>query len=240
MPARYNNNSLLVLCALGVLSLHPLRIFSQGGDSTIYVEPKGVYAEIDVSKDTKIMQLLENGGSTHAAVDSVLSRPDEYTPTLVCLISNILFAEGYKDSAAFWFYVGRTRARIDANLCTDNTAKSAVGELTQHFGPEINKHVYEDINQVRPIWEKVVQYIETHEEHYDRRWIALHGMRAMLSGLDEDEGEEEETEPIILPQEEWARIKKETLEKQMVDLESALKSLEERENEPSKKKKPKN
>lgn len=240
--------SLLNIALVGIVLFQSTSLLlAQLGDSTILIQPTGVYAEIDMKKDLLILEQLSEKGTMLSSMDVVLKNPDEYSPTVLCVVSNILFAQGYKDSAAFWFYTGRMRARIDANLCTDNTARSAVSELTQYFGPAINQYMYSDLanlDNVRAVWAKTVAYLETHDELYDRRWIALHGMRAMMSGMEDEEGlegenDDYESEPIILPEEEWARVKKETIEEQLAALEEALNSLEQ-ENQGSKKKKKKN
>lgn len=48
---------------------------------------------------------------------------------------------------------------------------------------------------------------------YDRRWINLHGMDAIISGLDKDSKPAETSEPI----DKWAEIKKTTVESYYAD-----------------------
>lgn len=208
--------SLAIILLLGLQQFS----FAQGN---MDVEPKGVYAEINTAKEQEMLIALSDEKRIPSTLDEVLTHPDEYTPTIICYASNILFNQGHKDSAAFWFYTGRLRARIDANLCLDKTAGSAVSELTHYFGPSINKYAYKDIDNLRKIHARTFDYLRTHDAKYDRRWIALHGMQAMKYSLEETE----ESPIIIEPEDKWPQIKEETIAKFEKDVEKGIKQYQE-------------
>lgn len=220
-PFKFTKNSRNKVKLLVIILLLGLQQFSFA--QNMNVEPKGVYAEINTEKEQEMLKSLSDEEKMPSALNEVLTHPDEYTPTIICYASNILFNQGHKDSAAFWFYTGRLRARIDANLCLDKTAGGAVSELTHYFGPPINKYAYQDIDNLRKIHARVFNYLRAHEAQYDRRWIALHGMQAMKNSLEESE----ESPEIIEPKEKWPQIKEETIAKFEKDVEKGIKQYKE-------------
>lgn len=124
-----------------------------------------------------------------------------------------MFRLGDKDDAAFWFYVGQLRARYDAERCRDNSAKQAVPALNQEYGGAINKYTFQDINKLSETVQRAVAYVRGHPENYDHRWINLHGMRAMQSGL----SGEADDQPMSAPESEWPAIKKQTIDDYYAD-----------------------
>ena len=157
-----------------------------------------------------MLELLgsKNKKKKQAAIDSVLANPNSFNPTVTYMLSNLLLDQDKKNEAMFWFYLSQVRARVDANICKDNTAKQAVSILNMTFGPAINKIAFLNLDTLKVVVEKVVAFIKSNEETYDRRWINLHGMDAVISGLDKDSKQNETSEPI----DKWADIKKTTVE----------------------------
>jgi len=100
------------------------------------------------------------------------------------------------------------RARYDANLCLDNSAKQAVSILNSEYGPAINKYALQNIDTLEKTVTGVVDFVRTNEEDYDHRWINLHGMGAVMSGLGNGTGDRDLTQP----KEKWADIKKKTVD----------------------------
>ena len=164
----------------------------------------------DVEKSNKMLELLgsKNKKKKQAAIDSVLANPNSFNPTVTYMLSNLLLDQDKKNEEMFWFYLSQVRARVDANICKDNTAKQAVSILNMTFGPAINKIAFLNLDTLKVVVEKVVAFIKSNEETYDRRWINLHGMDAVISGLDKDSKQNETSEPI----DKWADIKKTTVE----------------------------
>ena len=164
----------------------------------------------DVEKSNKILERLgsKNKKKKQAAIDSVLANPNSYNPTVTYLLSNLLLEQDNKNEAMFWFYLSQVRARVDANICKDNTAKEAVSILNMTYGPAINKIAFLKLDTLSVIIEKVVAFAKSNEEVYDRRWINLHGMDAIISALDKNSKQKQTSEPF----EKWADIKKVTVE----------------------------
>ena len=125
------------------------------------------------------------------------------------LLSKVLFEQGYKDDAAMWFYIGQLRARIDANLCQDETARSAVAILNDKFGPTINEYALQDIKKLETTVNDAIEFVREYEATYDHRWINLHGMWA-INGI-------EEGKALSYPKDEWEAIKKKTIDDYYAD-----------------------
>ena len=115
---------------------------------------------------------------------------------------------GKKDEAAFWFYAGQLRARFDANRCADASARAAPGALNARYGPPINKYAFGDLAKLEALVPKVVEWDRKTPHNYDHRWINLHGMEAMMSGLSGDKNAERK--PLSLPNEQWDKIAEDT------------------------------
>ena len=160
-------------------------------------ELKGEYTEINIERDNRFIELLSIDSTKKSAVDSILIDPESFNPSVLYVLSNVLFSQGKKDEAMFWFYTGQLRARNDANLCLDKTAGQAVSFLNNTFGLEINKYAFQDIEKLKTTVQKVVEYVRDHNETYDHRWISLHGMQVFLADS------EEESKPIIEPEKNW-------------------------------------
>jgi len=89
----------------------------------------------------------------------------------------------------------------------DKSAKQAVSILNNNCGPDINKYAFQDIDKLEKTVFKLVDFVRKNEENYDHRWINLHGMDAVLSGMD-DNAEKKE---LSQPKDKWTEIKKKTL-----------------------------
>jgi hypothetical protein len=174
------------------------------------IKPKGVFEEIDVTRHNDAIEFL-NGNNKQIkqqTVDNILKNPNFYNPPVIYALSHELFNQDKKDDAMYWFYIAQLRARYDANLCMDNSAKQAVSVLNGEYGPNINKYAFQDIDKLKKTVTKVVDFVRTNEENYDHRWINLHGMDAVLSGMDEITEKKELSQPI----DKWKEIKKKTLD----------------------------
>lgn len=173
------------------------------------LKPKGVYKEIDFMKEYKAIQSLsgKNKKIKQQTLDNVLKQPNNYNPTALYAISRELFNLDKKDSASFWFYVGQIRARYDANLCMDISAKQAVSVLNQEYGNEINQYAFENLDTLKANVTNAVEFVRANEEKYDHRWINLYGMQAVQSSFGNDNLKE-----ISQPKSKWAEIKQKTLD----------------------------
>jgi hypothetical protein len=168
--------------------------FNSNGLNVVYVQPQGSFAEIKVEESNEAIEKLLSGNTV--VRDDILKNPNNYTPPVLYVLSNVLFNEGMKDEGAFWFYTAQLRARIDANLCADHTARSAVSLLTNRFGTDINLYTFENMDNLKAIIERVVEYIKSNDVNYDIRWINLHGLKAFSS-------ESVEEQDLSIPTDEW-------------------------------------
>ncbi|MFD2909413.1 hypothetical protein ACFSX9_11805 [Flavobacterium ardleyense] len=174
------------------------------------IKLKGIYKEIDVTRHNDAIAILngENKKLKQQTVAGILKNPNFYNPPVLYALSHELFEQDKKDEASYWFYVAQLRARYDANLCTDNSAKQAVSVLNNEYGSDINVYAFKNIDQLEKTITKVVDFVKANAENYDHRWINLHGMGAVIAGMSEDT----ETKALSQPEDKWAAIKKKTID----------------------------
>ena len=187
------------------------------------IEPKGIYKEIDVEKSNNVLEILkgENISLKTQVVDSIIKNPNEYNPPVLYALSKELYENNKKDEATFWFYLAQLRARYDANLCLDNSAKQAISILNNEYGPNINKYAFENINFLETTVKKVVDFAKSNNENYDHRWLNLHGMDAVLASMDE----KSEKKELSKPKKDWGKIKQKTIDDYFNGFTEYLKSL---------------
>lgn len=107
------------------------------------IAPKGEFANINVAEQNKTVKALLQGHD--ASLYNILKAPENYFPPTLYALSHVLFNQGRKDEAVFWFYAGQLRARSDANKALDRSARQAVSALNQQYGTPINKYAMSDI-----------------------------------------------------------------------------------------------
>ena len=173
------------------------------------VQPKGEFARIDTRLANETIEVLAKGDAEEKqrAIQRIKDHPENFAPPVFYVLSNVLFQRGEKDDAAFWFYAGQLRARFDANRCADVSARQAVGALNQRFGPEINQYAFQDIPKLEALIPRIVEWDRGTPHRYDHRWINLHGMGAVMSGLDT---KKEASTFLSVPAEEWEKIAEKT------------------------------
>jgi uncharacterized membrane protein len=166
--------------------------------------------EIDVARHNQAIEILNGKNKTlkQQTVNSILKNPNFYNPPVLYALSRELFNQDKKEEATYWFYVAQLKARYDANLCLDISAKEAVSVLNGEYGPNINKYAFQDIAKLEKTINKVVNFVRTNKENYDHRWINLHGMWAVQAGL----SNKPETRKLSEPKDKWEAIKKKTID----------------------------
>ncbi len=204
------NRSRLVLAAwmMAVCGLCGMRSAFAG----VYeIAPQGEYAQIDTRISRDAVRMLEKGSSSEreAAIAAVKAHPENYAPPVFYALSGALFSAGEKDDAAFWFYAGQLRARIDATICADSSAGEAVWTLNNRYGPQINVYAFQDMNKLKQLVPKVVEWERGLAYRYDRRWINLYGMNGVASGLLAQSGADS-ARPLSYPEEQWAVLAEKT------------------------------
>jgi len=201
-------------------------LFSQN-QKNIEIAPKGLYAEIDVQRSNDLLKFLLQGEQEVKlkAAEEVLKNPNNYNPTVLFGLSQVLFNSDRKDEACFWFYVAQLRARYDANLCMDKTATSGLTVLNEKYGPEINQYAFKDINKLKETVAKVVSYVRANEENYDHRWMNLHGMDAIKASMEKGNSNKANQKELSQPKTNWKTIKEKTINDYFADFQEFLKSL---------------
>lgn len=174
------------------------------------VEPKGIAKEVRVAKDNATIEQLGKSGyaGNQALVDTILKHPNDYNPTVLFVLSKVLFDAGQKDEASFWFYVAQLRTRYDYNRCNDKTCAGTTAQLTAMFGPDINQYAIPKLDFIEKTVEKVVEFVKNNNENYDQRWINLNGINVMKASLGNTDKEPE----MSKPQKDWPEIKRKTIE----------------------------
>lgn len=174
------------------------------------IKPKGAFMSIDVARHNEAIQILNGKDKKlkQQTVDRILKNANFYNPVVIYALSRELFNLNQKDIGTYWFYVAQLRARYDANLCMDNSAKQAVAVLNEMYGPDINKYAFQDISKLEKTVTKVVYFVRKNEENYDHRWINLHGMNAVTAGM----GNKSEKKELSQPKNKWTAIKKKTVD----------------------------
>jgi len=190
---------------LGLLTATP------AWSDTKTIRPGGEFAQIDTRLANETITLLSSGTAEERqkTITRIKARPQDYAPPVLYAMSSALFASGEKDEATFWFYAGQVRARVDASICADATARQAVSVLNRQYGAPINQHAFQDIAKLEALVPRVVEWDRKTPYNYDRRWINLHGMKAVMSGMG-TQSPEASAAPLSLPREQWNDIAEKT------------------------------
>ncbi|QKJ31010.1 hypothetical protein HQ865_15025 [Mucilaginibacter mali] len=172
------------------------------------VEPTGNYKQIDLSKELLVISRISDPNNKQKAklIDSVESVTNNFTPSVLYILSSVLFSDNQKERGMFWFYVAQLRARYDVNRCADKTASAA--RYNQMIGPPINKYAFEHLDTLERIIARVIDFVRNNNENYDQRWINMEGMGAFDSAMNPDH----KNEPLSIPKDKWAAIKAKTIE----------------------------
>ncbi len=187
------------------------------------LEPAGIFKTIDIARHNKAIELLQgqNEEAKKQIMDSIKQNPNYYNPTVFYEYSRQLFNAGLKYEASYWFYLAQLRARYDANLSADNSAKGEVSELNNEYGTPINQYAFGSIDSLKLTVKKVIDFVSANNENYDHRWINLYGMWAFQASLNKDE----KTKELSRPKDQWPEIKTKTINDYYNGFTEALKSL---------------
>lgn len=193
---------------------------------SIPVAPNGEYAQINTRKGIDAIQTLIKGSAAEKqeVIARVTAQPQNFEPPVFYALAQALFQSGKKDEAAFWFYAGQLRGRFDANRCADISARQAVTVLNQTYGTPINQYTFQDIPKLEALVLKVIAWDKSTPYNYDHRWINLHGMNAMISGLSPKDASVQ-TAAVSLPKEQWPAIAEKTRNDYLSAFKQAMESL---------------
>ena len=211
------------LCILAVTSIPTL------GAQTTAIAPQGPYARIDTRLSGEAVAALGKGDplERRKTVEAILANPQNYAPPAFYALSNVLASDGRADEGAFWFYFGQLRGRYDATRCADATARQAINALNQTYGPVINQYAFRDLDRLEALVPRVVEFDRRTAHLYDPRWINLHGMGAVLSGLAKTTPQP--SAEMSLPENRWSSIAEETRQTYLHDFQEAIAGMRFRE-----------
>jgi tetratricopeptide (TPR) repeat protein len=202
----------------------PLSEISKSGVKNIEVVPTGQFASIDTKPTIAIMQKLRStaGHENDALVDQIIKSPGNYMPPTLFALAELLYRQGDIDNAIFWFNAARLRGFFDASLCTDISARSAIPALVQQMPKELIKTQFDDIQKLKITIDRVLKWDEATPYNYDHRWISLHGMKAINSGL----GNADQNGPLTAPSERWHDLAKQNRDQYRKSFDEAIDTIQ--------------
>jgi hypothetical protein len=177
---------------------------SQLGGRKLLITAGGEYATIDTKADIAIIQQLRSGVLTEDAdlAAQVTHASGHYSPPVLFALAEWYYKQGQIDDALFWLNAAGLRGLFDAKICTDTSAQSAIAELSQMMPPDLFRQQWKDPARIRGIVDRVIDWDAKTPADYDHRWISLHGLKAVNSGL----GMSNAPGPLTLPQSQWHDI----------------------------------
>ncbi|MDP4238644.1 MAG: hypothetical protein Q8904_04130 [Bacteroidota bacterium] len=153
---------------------------------TIEVKPVGIYAEIDVAGQNRMIKQLYDPNTRNATVDTIFNNITHYNPPVIYLFSQALYMNGEKEPAVQWYLYAQLNALYDAARCADNTAKQAVEILEERYRPTLDEYMKQNKPMVTETAGKVLQLYKSLQSDYDIRWINLHGMGAFAGAFGDE------------------------------------------------------
>jgi hypothetical protein len=177
---------------------------NQLGGRKLVITAGGEYATIDTKADIAIIEQLRTGVTTENAdlAAQVTRASGHHSPPVLFALAEWYYKQGQIDDAIFWLNAAGLRGLFDAKICTDTSAKSAIAELSQRMPPDLFRQQWKDPARIKRIVDRVVDWDAKTPADYDHRWISLHGLKAVNSGL----GMNIAPGPLTLPQAQWHDI----------------------------------
>lgn len=147
--------------------------------------PQGDYATIDTSKEMEALRIFREG-STQEVADltmEIINHSSSYAPVVFYYLAAMLWHSEHKDGALFWLFVARIRTTFDIKRYSDTTVSGAYAILEQNIPQQLRLYPFENIQNTKALLDKAILWDEKASYDYDSRWINLHGMNALQSGL---------------------------------------------------------
>lgn len=187
----------------------------------IEVIPTGEYASINMRPMVAILQKLQStsGHENDALLEDIEQNAGNYVPPVLMVLGVVRFRQSKIEDAIFWFNAGRLRAMFDAARCTDVSARTAVPALVHKTPKELLKAQFDDVARLRAIVGRVLKWDEATPQNYEYRWINLHGMGAINSGLG---NKNEPAGPLTVSRESWNVLARQTREEFRTAMEKAI------------------
>ena len=189
---------------------------ARGADTP--VEPSEPYKDIDVHLAVDTVKALREytGEKQMKLANAIMAKPAEFSPPVLYVLSSVLFEQGKKDDAVFWFNAAQLRGRIDANICADKSAAKIVYAMNGRYGLQISQYAFTNLAMFTNTADRVVAWEEKTPCHYDRRWINLHGIDAMNGNTNS---------PLSAPLDQWDAIRKRTRDEYLSEFHKGMEEL---------------
>lgn len=196
---------------------------TQANGNTVNVEvaPKGEYATIDTRLAAETIRQLQTirGRENDELIVTIEKNSGNYAPPVLFVLARLLYKQGKSEDAYFWFNAARLRGNFDAARCADESAKSAIPVLVAQIPVDLRREEFNDLDKLRDIIHRVVQWDETTPYHYDHRWINLHGMGAITAGANDANA----TSPAMsVPEDQWPELAKKMRDDYLDSLDKAI------------------
>lgn len=172
------------------------------------LNPKGIYSEIKVAKQNKMIQELIDTKTRASSIETIFNNINQYNPPVLYVFSQALFVNGELQTGIDWYLFAQLNALYDANRCSDKTARQATTILESKFRPAYEDYIKSNKQAYLESIDKVVMLFNKIPQDYDIRWINLHGMDAVTTSLSD---EKENKNDLSLPKESWPEIKEKTI-----------------------------
>ena len=181
----------------------------------------GQYASIDTKTIAEVMIRLQKtaGHENDGLIVEIEHEPGNYAPPVFFELSRTLFKQGNIDDAVFWFNAARLRGDFDAARCADPTARSAVSAMVSTMPVELRRGQFNDMTKLKDTINKVLTWDRTTPYDYDYRWINLHGMNAISSGMGDAAAD---NKPLSLPKEQWPALAEKNRQDYLASLDAAI------------------
>lgn len=194
-----------------ILFLLPLCLLFSCGTSDYSNEASliGIFSEIDVKQQTETIVLLlsDNEKVQRETIATIKKHPNNYNPQVLYTLSGLLFQQGRKQEASFWYYVAQLSGMYDANICMDPSAKRAIRDLDRNYGFGIKEYGLQDLDELEKMVNKSIAFFRSNTANYDQRWINLRGKWVTESKYNEQVKSWE----LSQPKEKWKAIKEDTI-----------------------------
>lgn len=191
----------------GLLILLLLSFQTIWSQTTITVKPKGIYAEIDLTAQNAMIELLIRPETRHVAIDTVFNNINKYNPPVLYMFAQALFAEGEKQNAIDWYLFAQLNTMYDIKRCTDNSVNDAFSILESLNRPVFEEYIKKHKDEYITSLEKVINLFSKTTQNYDYRWINLRGMNCMIASMEDANKKKEDKIELTKPKDSWPTIK---------------------------------
>jgi hypothetical protein len=176
------------------------------------------------------VNVLQEGtkAEKEAATTRILDAPERFIPPVFYVLAQELFRQGRKEDALFWLNAGRLRAGYDVYRCADSSVAEALMVMYMDLPPDLRAAQLEDVERLKQILARVLDWDATTPYAYDHRWINLHGLGSYTNSFSQLRGMfgNVELESLSVPEDQWPELRGKAREDFRAGLEEAIAELQ--------------